>query len=206
MIQRRNVSHSILHQPDLFRNGIQYLQEPIGGFGVWNGQFEQPAFDTVSGAGGWEVTPPPAPEDLTMVMERVTGGLAGNWCFRGGNTNANQRSGYLRQLCYMPVDESRLYNIYCAARSTNGVESFGMGCLCYTAAKVLIAQANAVAVVGLPAAWTRYASSIGPAGAVAWPAGTRYARVSAWLQYGTVAIPANSLVYIDDIGFWPSNL
>ena len=113
MIQRRNVSHSILHQPDLFRNGIQYLQEPIGGFGVWNGQFEQPAFDTVSGAGGWENHAAACPEDLTMVMERVTGGLAGNWCFRGGGTNANQRSGYLRQLCYMPVDESRLYNIYC---------------------------------------------------------------------------------------------
>lgn len=201
MIQRRNVSHSILHQPDLFRNGIQYLQEPIGGFGVWNGQFEQPAFDSATSASGWEIYP----NDANSVMERVTGGAAGNWCFRGGNSQPNARGGYLWQLCYMPVWESRLYNVYCCARSSTGAETFYFGAVCYSAARANLGIVNVVAAVAPPVAWTAYSGSIGPAGTVAWLANTRYARLFLWLQWNN-ALAANTFVYVDDVGFWPANL
>jgi len=204
MIQRRNVGHNILHQPDLFRNGIQFLQEPIGGFGVWNGQFEQPGFDRATAAGGWEVYP----DNATSVLERVAGGAAGNWCFRGGNSAANQRGGYIWQLCYMPVDENRTYNLYSKAMSTTGAELLYVGCVCYTAAKAYLGVVSTVAGVAVPAAWTAYLGTIGPAAppaTVAWIKTTRYARVFAWLQYSQV-LAANTYVYWDDVGFHASNL
>ncbi len=71
MIQRRNIQHDTLHQPGILRNGIQYLHEPIGGFGVWNGQFEQPGFDSAYKAEGWETYP----DGANSVLARDTGGI-----------------------------------------------------------------------------------------------------------------------------------
>jgi hypothetical protein len=197
MIQRRNVGHQVLHQPDIFRNGIQYLQEPIGGFGVWNGQFEQPGFDAATNAGGWEAWP----DNATSFVYRTTGGDAGNWCFRGGNTAANQVGGYLYSLCYIPVATSRSYGLLGTFRGSAAGATISFGCACYTAAKVFIAYALTINNVAPGLAWVNSDGVMGPGG-TAWAANTHYARICVYLQ-GDHTQAAGVYAEVDNVMFMP---
>lgn len=196
-VQQRNLEHSMLHTADVMANSYARMHEPVGGLGVWNGQFEQPGFRYETDAEAWEYHP-----DASGVIERVSGGLAGYWRVRGGQAGLGT-GGELVQLRYMPVDESRRYNIYCASIANDAAATLTFGCWCYDANKAFIAEANIVAAFAPGLAWNRISGSIGPGGGVAWAANTRYARVHAHLSD---TARNNNWVYIDDITFWFFNM
>ena len=198
MIQRRNAQHSILHQPEVIRNGVQYMAEPLGGFGVWNGQFEQPGFDRATNAGGWETYP----ADANSVLQRVSGGDAGYWCFRGGNTLANARGGYLLSLCYIPVAESRSYGLLGTFRGSAAGATISFGVYCYSAAKAFIAQNDVLTNTAPGVAWNNADTTVGPGGTVAWAAGTHYARIYVYLQFANNQA-AGVYAEVDNVMFMP---
>jgi len=196
--QLHNDQRATLLIPDVTMNGAQYLHEPIGDFGVWNGQFETPE-GSGSPAGwpeGWEITL----YDPDSTVTRVTGGVAGKWCMKGGHPGPGaQRGGYIHTNRYFMVDENRDYYISAAFKGSSVNSQVYLGARCYDANKVLLADTYPVSGLRPGVNWVRYQRRIGPNGDSAWPAGTRYARPIAILQYDNTLI--NDYAYVDDIQF-----
>ncbi len=102
-IQIHNAERDALQIPD--RQAYEHYHEPLGDFGVYNGQFEQGlagryANDLAQGVEGWQLFP-----DVGGTVDRVNGGLAGNWRLRGGNVGMGQ-GGSAEGWKYIPVDEN----------------------------------------------------------------------------------------------------
>lgn len=194
-IQTRNDELQGIVQSDLVGNGFRSWHEPIGDFGVWNGQFE-----TGPGSGspdgwpeGWELYP----DNATSSITRVAGGWAGNWCMKGGNTNPDN-GGFIRNLRYIPVSESRGYYLAGAFRADTAAETVSLGVECYSAAKVLLGTVWALAAYAPGVAWVERQLRVGPNGDVALLANTRYVRVVVYLQNNKAIA---GYAYCDDIQF-----
>ena len=137
-IQEHNAERDALQIPD--RQAYEHYHEPLGDFGVYNGQFEQGLAgryvnDLTQGVEGWELDP-----DTGGTVDRVNGGLAGNWRIRGGRAGTGS-GGDLYSWKYFPVDEDRDYYISAAFITNNALATVSLGVACYTAAKVFIADA-----------------------------------------------------------------
>lgn len=191
--QERNLEHNLIHTPDLAGNGYEYVHEPIGDFGVWNGQFE------IGPVGPWALCENWEAINVNFVVERVTGGFAGNWCIRGGGPGQNT-GGDIISGKYIPVSVTRDYYIAAAMYSTTGAGQAFLGCRCYDAAKAYLGSVWPLNAAVIPAAWTMYQRIIGPTGDTAFSANTKYIRVVASLQTNAVP-PAGEYVYIDDVQF-----
>ena len=195
-IQIHNAERDALQIPD--RQAYEHYHEPLGDFGVFNGQFEQGlagryANDLAQGVEGWELTP-----SAGGTVDRVTGGLAGNWRIRGGQAGTGQ-GGSAITWKYIPVDEDRDYYISAAFIANDAAATVFLQVFCYTAAKAFIGAANAVNGATPGTSWVRYQRNIGPNGDVAWPANTRYARVRVFLQFNGSLTGA--FAYVDDVQF-----
>jgi hypothetical protein len=188
--QIRNDEHVGLQLPDMAGNEYRFWHEPFGDIGVWNGQFEQGS-DAIPE--GWEV--------YTYAggsVTRVSGGLAGNYCFRGGQAGAGA-GGYIISLRYIPVDMTQNYYLSAAFTGASANSRVSLGVECYTAAKVYISRALVVTNATPGGGWVRYQRRVGPAGDVVFPALTRYVRIVADLQNN--AALNNDWAYVDDIQF-----
>ncbi len=195
-IQIHNAERDALQIPD--RQAYEHYHEPLGDFGVYNGQFERGlagryANDLAQGVEGWKLT-----GEGGGSVDRVTGGLAGNWRLRGGQVGTG-RGGSAIGWKYIPVDEDRDYYISAAFMATDVAATVFLQANCYTAAKVLITQAIPVNGATPGASWRRFQRNIGPNGDVAWPANTRYCRVRVFLQNN--AALTNVFAYVDDVQF-----
>jgi len=196
MPQIRNDEHIVLQMADLV--GRQNAQQPeaLGDLGVYNGQFElgdpydadnpDPYFPD-----GWE----------SIVysggsLTRVTGGLAGNYCMKGGQAGTG-RGGYLITQRYFPVDADRDYYISAAFKGASANSRVYLGAVCYDANKVQLGSVYAVSAATPGISWVRYQRRIGPNGDVAWLANTRYARVRVILQHDVTL--TNDWAYVDDV-------
>lgn len=194
-IQVRNDESQGIVQSDLAGNGYRSWHEPFGDIGVWNGQFE-----TGPGSGspdgwpeGWELIL----NNATSSITRVTGGWAGNWCMKGGNTDQND-GGYIRNLRYFPVDVDRNYYLAGAFKADTAAETVSLGVECYSAAKALLGTVWALAAYAPGVNWVIRQLRVGPAGDVALSANTRYVRVIVYLQSNKALA---GYAYCDDIQF-----
>ena len=195
-IQKHNAERDALQIPD--RQAYEHFHEPLGDFGVFNGQFEQGlagryANDLTQGVEGWELGPAAG-----GTVDRVTGGLAGNWRLRGGQAGTGG-GGSAIGWKYIPVDEDRDYYISAAFIASHVAATVFLQLRCYTAAKAFIADANVVNNVAPGTSWVRYQRNVGPNGDVAFPANTRYVRVRVFLQFN--AALTNQWAYVDDVQF-----
>lgn len=195
-IQEHNAERDALQIPD--RQAYEHYHEPLGDFGVYNGQFEQGlagryANDLAQGVEGWTLLP-----FAGGTIDRVNGGLAGNWRLRGGQAGTGQ-GGTAISWKYIPVDEDRDYYASAAFIANDAAATVFLQAFCYTAAKVFIAAANIVNSVAPGTSWVRYQRNIGPNGDVAWPANTRYVRIRVVLQFNGALTGA--FAYVDDVQF-----
>jgi len=196
-IQLRNDEDETIHGADQFQQGFEYLHEPIGDFGVWNGQFE--VAEQRSGdlrPEGWEVN-----ADAAGSLIRDSVGACGRWCMRGGRAGVGT-GGNIVSLRYIPVYEvsqgGRDYYIACAFSSDNGVGAARLGVHCYNALKVFLFTVWAVTIPNVPPGWVWHQRKIGPNGDVQLPVATRYIRVVIDLQYDSGVA---DFVYVDDVQF-----
>lgn len=194
-IQVRNDESQGIVQSDLAGNGYRSWHEPFGDMGVWNGQFE-----TGPGSGspdgwpeGWELIL----NNATSSITRVTGGWAGNWCMKGGNTGQDD-GGYIRNLRYFPVDVDRNYYLAGAFKADTAAETISFGVECYSSAKALLGTVWALAAYAPGVNWAERQFRVGPAGDVALSANTRYVRVIVYLQSNKALA---GYAYCDDIQF-----
>jgi len=181
---------------DLMGNRFEYMHEPIGDFGVWNGQFELGTIDdnTVEQPEGWEVA---AFAGGSMTLDPT--GLCGAYCYKGGQAG-NGTGGTLHSLRFIPVSEDREYMLSAAIKPSTIQTTVSLGVSCYNAAQAFIATAlplNA-ALIGAAGVWVRRQVRIGPMGDVAFPAGTRYVRV--YIALSDTAL-VNNWAYVDDVQF-----
>ncbi len=195
-IQIHNAERDALQIPD--RQAFEHYHEPLGDFGVYNGQFEQGlagryANDLTQGVEGWTLDPAAG-----GTVDRVTGGLAGNWRLRGGQVGTGG-GGSAIGWKYIPVDEDRDYYISAAFIASHVAATVFLQLRCYTAAKAFIADANAVNNVAPGTSWVRYQRNVGPNGDAAFPANTRYVRVRVFLQFNGALTGA--FAYVDDVQF-----
>lgn len=195
-IQIHNAERDALQIPD--RQAYEHYHEPLGDFGVYNGQFEQGLAgryvnDLSQGVEGWELRP-----EGGGTVDRVNGGLAGNWRLRGGQAGTG-RGGAATAWKYIPVDEDRDYYISAAFMATDVAATVFLQLNCYTAARAFIARAQVVNSVTPGTSWVRYQRNVGPNGDAPWPANTRYCRVRVFLQNN--AALANAWAYVDDVQF-----
>lgn len=194
--QFRNPAMFDVGSSDVFRNGFQYLHEPLGGIAVWNGQFETgPGNGSPAGwPEGWELY-----TYAGGTVDRVNGGFAGNWRMRGGQVGTGA-GGYIVSLRFIPVSVSVDYNLGAAFIGSSVNSQIYLGCECYDAAKAGLGNVWTVGPVSPGVAWVHYQTVLGPAG-TAWPANTRYARVRCVLQ--SDATLTNDWAYVDHVEFYP---
>lgn len=192
-IQLRAKEHDDLHKTQLLGATPEYWMEPLGGQGVFNGAFD---YWRNGIPVGWEVYY----ENATSTFSQQTGGIAGNYCIRGGNSAANQRGSWVYSVTYMPVSETRRYNLHGAFRGSAAGCNLYFGAACYDAAKTFLNYASVLAATAPGVAWVEYDRSIGPAGTVGWVANTRYARLFIYCQYSNTQA-AGAYIEADDI-FW----
>lgn len=131
-------------------------------------------------------------------MERVTGGLAGNWCFRGGSSGTG-RGGTLTGLRYIPVDSAKLYHLEAAFKADDAAATVYLGCACYDASKAYLSDVWVVTAATPGASWVRYQRIVGPTGHAALAANTAYIRVRAVLQYNAALV--GKFAWVDDVRF-----
>jgi len=190
-VQIRNDQSTDIQGADVIRNGFQFLHEPIGGFAIWNGQFQlggdpfPEGWQTYSSVG-------------TAYWNRETNGVAGLYCARGGAV-AMAIGPTICTLRYMPVDEDENYDIECVAQGKTANSRYSMGALCYNSAKAYLGTAWALANNTPGVAYVRESRRIGPVGDVAWVANTAYARPCWALQND--ATLTNEWIEIDDCQF-----
>lgn len=191
-VQIRNNEATDIQGADVIRNGYQFMHEPIGGFAIWNGQF-QLGSDPFP-AEGWQTYSSVG----TAYWNRQTNGVAGLYCARGGAV-AMAIGPTICTLRYMPVDEDEDYDIECVARGKTANSRYSMGALCYDSAKAYIGTSWALANDTPGVAYVRESKTIGPTGDVAWVANTQYARPCWALQDD--ATLTDEWIEIDDCQF-----
>ena len=197
MPQPRNSEHIGLQRADTMGRRKSSIPRPIEGFGIWNGDFELGDPHDADSPNpyqpdGWAVTLLAGGS-----IERVAGGVSGNYCMRGGQAGVGA-GGQLVTNDYFPVDETREYYISCAVWSSNVAATFSLGVRCYDAAKAYLGSVWPLNTVATPLAPVRRQMRIGPLGDVAWPATTRYCKVTVILQQNAALA---AWVYVDDIQF-----
>jgi len=197
MTQPRNDERIPLLSPDVFRNQFEALHEPIGGFGVWNGQFEvgQPLNYPTGVPEGWEVVLLAATSYATHTL---SGGYAGANCMRLGSVNITDVGADLLNLRYFAINSGRDYTLAFAAQGSAAGTTLRAGLACYDAAKTYLGAALTDALWAPGIVWTRRVRGIGPAGVVAWIANTRYARLFVIGNWGGAA---NNWIEVDDVSF-----
>lgn len=189
IVQIRNPARMDLAGADGMRNGFQHMHEPIGDVGIWNGQFE-----TGPGSG----SPPGWPEGWEIYtyaggsVDRVTGGLAGNYCMRGGQVGIGA-GGYLFNLRYIPVAAGERYYVSATFKGATVNSMIWLGVWTYTVAKVHVGTHTLVNFALPGVNWVRYEKAF-TAGVTAF-----YARVIAVVQADPTL--TNDWAYVDDIQF-----
>ena len=191
-VQIRNDQATDIQGADVIRNAYQFFHEPIGDFGIWNGQF-QLGSDPYP-AEGWQTYSSVG----TAYWNRQANGVAGLYCARGGAV-AMAVGPTICTLRYMPVETTQNYDITCTARGNTVNSRYSMGALCYDTAKAYLGTTWALAnsIPGL--AYVRQNRVIGPGGDVNWIANTAYARPCWALQND--ATLTNEWIEIDDCHF-----
>ena len=175
-------------QGNLHGGTYKHFNEPVGGFEVWNGQFETgPSATQVE---GWELHP-----NAGELINRVsTAPWAGGYHMTGQAVAG--APGYIRSLRYFPVNEGRDYYIAMALRGNVAATTIQFGADCYDSAKAYLGRVNAYSAAP-DTTWHIRQRDIGPNGDVAWIQGTRYARVVANWNDATVG----RWMYVDDVQF-----
>jgi len=173
----------------------------LGDFGVYNGQFElaDPYEDDnplLEMPDGWE-TRSQGGAPATCYAQRVTGGVAGNYAFRGGNTGTGVGPRLVGQK-FFAVDEDRDYYISWAQRASIATASLYIGVACFNAAKVYLGAAWAFTGT-VTVAWQRKQKRLGPNGNNPFAANTRYVKIFAYVQNN--AALNNAWVEVDDVQF-----
>ena len=182
-------------QGNLHGGTYKHYNEPVGDFGVWNGQFET---GPGTSAEGWEFYPEAG---ATVQRQRTVGGCAGGWCAEGGQAGVG-RGGTLLGLRYFCVDEYKDYYLAASFLADNAAATIYLGMRCYNSNKVLLGDVWGLSAIapGTQAFVTRRLN-IGPNGDETWwgAGGTRYARVLIRLQWN--AALGNAHAYVDDVQF-----
>ena len=194
-INRRNAARPDLLLPDQLGQGYQHWQEPLGDFGIFNGQFELgPGSGSPPGwPEGWELNP-----YTGGTITREAGGFAGNWCMKAGQAGTG-RGGQLFSLRYIPVYEAEDYYIAGAFKGDTVNSQIYFGVQCYDAAKADLGQVWVVSAGTPGVTWHNYERRIGPTGDAAFIATTRYIRVKVILQYDNTL--TGDYAYCDNIQF-----
>ena len=198
-INRRNPARPDLLLPDQLGQGYQHWQEPIGDFGIFNGQFELgPGSGSPPGwPEGWEIYP-----HAGGSVTRVTGGFAGDWCLYAGQAGTG-KGGWVQTLRYFPVNEIESYYLAGTFKGSDVNAQITLGVIAYTAAHV--AQwATPVLTISPGMSWVTYERHLGPLPNsdndpnIVGPL-TRYVRVYMDLQDDVTL--TNSWIYADNIQF-----
>ena len=191
-IQIHNAERDALQIPD--RQAYEHYPEPLGDFGVYNGQFEQGPDGRYPGAEGWNLLPDPG-----GTVDRVASGLAGNYRIRGGRAGMGT-GGDIENWKYLAVDQTKDYMLSASFIGTVNAR-VRMGLHCYSAAKALLGSIFPLANTIPGVAWVRYERVVGPGG-TAFINLTRYVRIVIELQ-NDAALTAE-YAYVDDVHFrWP---
>lgn len=193
-MQRRNSPRNEILTPDVFRNGMRWLREPIGDFGLWNGQFEQGHAGGMPEGWpeGWQIVEP-----ANSIYEHTDADqFAGGYSMRSRNTGAGEGV-TLRSLRYFPVSEDVDYQVSAAFKAANANCQCGLGALHYDASKAYLGTTIVTYTPGLT--WVKRQARIGPNGDIAWTAGTRYARIRVSLNTNTTY--STNWLYADDVQF-----
>ena len=200
MPQPRNSEHIGLQRADTMGRRKSSIPRPIGNIGIWNGDFElgDPHHDDSPNPyrpDGWDAT-----NYAGGSLERVTGGMVGNYCMRGGQAGMGAGS-QIVTTDYFPVDETQNYYLAAYIWSNDVLATVSLGALCYNANKTYLGAVWPLNTVGTLLAATKRQLRIGPQGDVTWwgAGGTRYARISAALQQNVARTGA--WVYLDDVQF-----
>ncbi|MFH1554931.1 MAG: hypothetical protein ABII76_08740 [Pseudomonadota bacterium] len=185
-LQIRNAARPDLIRGDVFGNGVQYLHEPVGDVGVWNGQFE-----TGPGSG----SPPGWPEgwELAGDVARVaTDHYAGDYSMKGRNTAETQ------SLRYIPINEGDRHYVAGAFKGETANTELRFGVECYDTAKVSLGNVWVLNGIAPGVNWVIYRRRIGTdADGGAWIANTAYARLV--VQFSTNVTYAGEYIYADDL-------
>jgi len=197
VVQVRNPELTDLAGSDLLRGKYPGWSEPLGDFGIYNGQFEQGDPNDATNIEGWMVFLD-ATYGAGVFIRRQASGIAGKWCVLGGNTGTNYGS-VLDSHHLIPVYNDRDYYVSVAAKGKTAASTFYVQILCYDAAKAYLGGNSPVSNVAPGAAWKRYERRIGPNGDVAFLAGTRYCRIRILLQWNNAL--TNDWVAVDDVQF-----
>lgn len=193
-MQRRNSPRNEILTPDVFRNGMRWLREPVGDFGLWNGQFEQGHAGGMPEGWpeGWQIVEP-----ANSIYEHTDADqFAGGYSMRSRNTGAGEGV-TLRSLRYFPVSEDVDYQVSAAFKAANANCQCGLGALHYDASKAYLGTTIVTYTPGLT--WVKRQARIGPNGDIAWTAGTRYARIRLALNTNTTY--STNWLYADDVQF-----
>jgi hypothetical protein len=116
----------------------------------------------------------------------------------GGNTGTG-RGGGLISLRYIPVDETRPYQLSLALRGATAASTVTVAFYAYNASKTLIGAPMLLSSVIPGVTWTRYELRGGAGTLVPFTAGTRYVRIIIALQYNA-ALTGDS-AFVDDVQF-----
>lgn len=168
--QMRNGDFNDLRQPD--QHSYEHvLSEPLGGFGVWNGSFEQGPDGQYPGMENWTIGNLGAG---CTIARTSADQFDGQYCVRATSTLGNA-PGFLDCNRWFPVNENVDYYADCATRGSAAGTTLMFRAYCYNAAKVFIAAVSIVSgAVGVNWVWRQ--NVLGPAG-TAWPAGTYWVRL-----------------------------
>ena len=191
--QARNGDLDDLRQPDQ-HSYERILTEPLGGFGVWNGQFEQGPDGQYPGMENWV-----AEVNAGCTIARSTAApFTGAHCVRA-TSGAGNAPGLLYTNRLYPVHDTALrYYANCAARGSIAAATVRFQIWCYTAAKAYIALATMYAAApGVN--WVSIPGTIGAGGAVAFAANTRWVRVG----FRFDDTNAGRWIEVDNVWFWP---
>jgi hypothetical protein len=197
MPQQQHVDdHHALHSSELQPNDYAHMHGSFENFGVFNGQFDlgPPGEDETVAPEGWAFD-----EYTDGEGRRVTGGLFGHWCLRGGQ--AGTGAGVIvASHKMMPVaEEEENYVLRGWFKSSSGTGRISFGLACYDTNKTLIGLITPYNNRVEPAAWERLEATFGPEGDYTFPAGTRYVRVYIDLQNDSSL--TGEYAYVDDVKF-----
>lgn len=200
MTQPRNTEHIGLQRADTMGRRKTSIPRPLESFGLWNGDFELGDPHDADSPNPYQPDGWGATNFAGGSLERVAGGVVGNYAMRGGQVGVGAGSQIVTTDFY-PVDETFEYFLSGVLWSNNAAATASLGALCYNANKTYLGAVWPLNAVAVPVAAVRRQVRIGPRGDATWWAagGTRYARITAALQQN-VAL-ANAWVYLDDVQF-----
>lgn len=173
--QMRNGDFNDLRQPDLHTYDI--IAEPLGGFGVYNGSFEQGPDGQYPAIANWTVGSLGA--GCTIARTNADS-FDGTYCVRA-TTPGGVAAGYLDCNRWFPVHRNLDYYVNCATKGSAAGTTLQFRAYCYNAAKVFIAAVNIVSNV-IGDSWVWWPTIMGPSG-TEWAAGTYWVRLGFNFNY-----------------------